>query len=201
MKDMDRPRFFSLARVNTLLTLIVVALALYIVFVPFVPAVLYPIRKAHTDTAPYGALGAAPTKKPLPADNRLVIPSALVDEPILEGSSLRVISKGGTWYKELWTKSPKEKGNTIILGHRFTYQQPQGAFYDLDKVQIGDKLAIYWHGEELLYKVTEKREVPPTTTAVEDDSDDRRLTLYTCTPLLTAKYRLVLVARPIGENE
>lgn len=196
---------FTLRRLNNVLTILVIGLALYLIAAPIIPSLRYRWRASHSDPAPYGNLqpsknnGAA---KPIPADNRIVIPSAFINEPILEGDHLGIIDKGGSWYKPLWTKSPKDIGNTVLLGHRFTYKNPNsGAFYNLDKVNVGDTLAIYWQGEELIYKITEKRVLPPTAVEVEENTHDRRLTIYTCTPLITAKNRLVLTAVPVEDTK
>ncbi len=199
--------WLTLRRFNHIITALVIGVALYIGSAPLLPWLDYMQKKSRNDPAPYGMLGStlsadtAANKtiaKPLPSDNRIVIPSAFVDEPIKEGSSLATVDRGGVWNKKLWVKSPKEPGNALMLGHRFGYKHPKGAFYSLDKVKVGDKLAIYWQGEELLYQVVDRKEVTPDKVEVENNTTDRQLTLYTCTPLATAKNRLVIVAKPIN---
>lgn len=197
---------------NNLLSIMAVLGALYIGGMPLLPQLTYAYRTKNTDPAPYGTLGdtgtsnptsdnAGSKSKPIPKDNRIVIPSAFIDEPILAGSHLGVINNGGVWNKKLWTKSPQDLGNTILLGHRFTFKNPKGAFYSLDKVHVGDKLAVYWQGIELIYTVTERKEVPPSAVEVEQNTSDRQLTLYTCTPLMTAKNRLVIIAKPLDVGQ
>jgi LPXTG-site transpeptidase (sortase) family protein len=184
---------------NNLLTAVVVGFALYIIAAPVWPQIKW-VFKDNTSAAPYSGVLATETPKsdlrPTPKDNRLVIPSALIDQPIYEGADISIIRDGGSWRKNLHVKSPLDPGNTVIVAHRFTYTQPEGGFYHLDKVSVNDKLAIYWQGEELIYKVVEKKIVSPETIEVEDNSVERRLTLYTCTPLVTAENRLVIIALP-----
>jgi LPXTG-site transpeptidase (sortase) family protein len=188
-------------QVNNVLTVLIVLFGLYIIVTPYLPSLKW-IFRDETSGAPYvGALrGDSETDtdtKPVPAENRIVIPTALIDQPILEGSGIWVIDNGGSWRKNLNTTSPKESGNTIIVGHRFTYARPEDGFYHLDKVKVGDRLALYWRGEELLYEVIETKTVPESAVEIERNSSDRILTLYTCTPVLTAENRLVVIARPV----
>jgi LPXTG-site transpeptidase (sortase) family protein len=192
---------FTHRRVNNLLTLGVVLFAGYILVTPYIPSIKW-IFKDKSNSAPYAGQLRSETVitgevAPPPKENRIVIPSALVDLPILEGNGLWVVDKGGSWRKNLNTASPKEVGNTVIVAHRFTYTQPDDGFYHLDKVKIGDRFALYWEGEELLYEVSETRTVPETAVEIEYNTSDRRLTLYTCTPVLTAQNRLVVIAKPV----
>lgn len=196
----------KLSQINNILSVLIIALPIYLIIVPYIPQIKYALIKKTANPAPYGSLEGVttshvqPQSKPLPKENRLVIPSALIDEPIKEGGSLTSVATGGIWHKTLNTTTPKEVGNTVLLGHRFTYQQPQGALYHLDKVSIGDVLAIYWNNEELLYKIAEKKVVSATAIDIENNTTDRSLTIYTCTPLLTAKDRLVVIAKPMEEK-
>ncbi len=196
----------SLRGLNNALTVIVVLFAVYIMVIPFWPSIKYRLITSRRPAPVYGTLGQTradpasptPTPLPIPQDNRIVIPSSHIDQPIIEGYGLWVIEDGGSWRKNLWVESPKDIGNTVIIGHRFTYKNPEGAFYNLDKVAVGDDIAIYWQGEELLYTVAEIKIVAPEAVEVEAATSDRRLTLYTCTPLVTAENRLVVVAFPKG---
>ncbi len=188
-------------KINQLLTSVVVLFALYILVAPYWPKIIF-IFKDKSASAPYaGTLRGDTVKtgvvKPTPKENRIVIPTALIDQPVLEGNGLWVIDKGGAWRKDLHVISPKEVGNTVIVAHRFTYQKPDSGFYNLDKVKVGDKLAIYWEGEELIYIVTETKTVPESAVEIEGNTYGRTLTLYTCTPIITAENRLVVIAKPV----
>ena len=194
---MRRPK---LRTINNLLTIVVICGALYIAITPYWPNIVWRFRD-KSNSVPYVGALQSDTKKSgevrqTPKDNRIVIPSALIDQPILEGSGIWVIDSGGSWRKNLNTKSPKDLGNTVIIAHRFTYSKPDSGFYHLDKVRVGDKLALYWQGEELIYTVSETKTVPETAVEIENNTYDRRLTLYTCTPVITAENRLVVIAKP-----
>lgn len=194
----------TLRRFNNLLSTVVIGLGLYISFTPFLPQIAYWLKdKSPESSAPYaGALaesvGSTSTTQ-RPDGNRLVIPSIQVDEPILEGNGIWTIRDGGTWRRPQ-TSTPDQNGNTVIVGHRF-YGNNISTFYHLDKVLKGQKLAAYWDGEEYLYEVTEVKVVEATATEIESAISEKRLTIYTCTPIWTAKQRLVIIAKPVEREE
>jgi len=120
----------------------------------------------------------------------------LLDQPVLEGPVSRQYS---TLNKGIWRwpngSTPDKGGNTVLIGHRFTYTNPRGAFYFLNKVKMGDEIGVFWNNREYLYRVASISVVSPTDTAIEDNTSDTRLTLFTCTPLWLPKDRLVVVAK------
>ena len=102
----------------------------------------------------------------------------------------------GVWRRPN-TSTPDGGGNTVIVGHRFTYAAGAAVFYNLDKIQVNDPITLTWHGRAYIYKVTETKVVDPGELSVEAATQEPRLTLYTCTPLWTSKSRLVIVAEPV----
>lgn len=187
----------KLARVNTLLLVAIVLINGYIILLPLYPKVLFWAQK-H-DTARVRQLTAQVEQKPgqtpdsRPQDNRLVIPSMVFDQPINEGRTIRTLRQG------LWrlpkSSTPDKASNTVIVGHRLTYTHPQAVLYNLDKVRIGDTIAIWWHQKRYRYSVIQTKVVHPDETAVESPTGEPTLTIYTCTPLWLPKDRLVVVAR------
>lgn len=164
------------------------------------PQIAYMLRdKSPEATAPYGgqlaeSVGSSATNS-IPSDNRLVIPSIGINEPIYEGKFINVIKDGGTWRRPNGG-TPDKDGNTVIVGHRF-YGSNISTFYSLDKVQAGQKLAVYWEGKEILYEVKEVKIVDTTAVEIENQTTEKQLTIYTCHPIWTAKQRLVLIAKPV----
>jgi len=190
----------SLRKFNNLLSAVVIAFGLYISLSPFLPAIAYRFRdKSPEHTAPYqGALAnevGSSVDNPIPKDNRLVIPSIGINEPILESNNIGIINNGGTWRRPK-SSTPDQNGNTVIVVHRF-FGSNTSTFYNLDKVEKGQKLAIYWKGQEILYEVAEIKIVDATAVEIESQTSQRQLTIYTCHPIWTAKQRLVLVAKPV----
>lgn len=182
----------SLRQFNNLLSVVVVALCLYVILAPLWPKVKY-------QTQPVPPLVQAIDKgeqEVIPDANTLVIPGMKLQQEIHEGGEW-VLNKG-VWHQSD-TGSPSAGGNMVLSGHRFTYGGP-AVFYHLDKVKVGDKIAIFWEKKKYEYEVKEVKEVAPTTTEILAHTEKDQLTIYTCTPLLTAKNRLVIVAELMGEN-
>ncbi len=191
----------TLRRFNNVLSAVVILLCVYIALSPFLPEVAYLIRdKSPEASAPYiGALAddiGSTTTTQRPQKNRLVIPSIQVNEPILEGNNIGVINHGGTWRRPN-TTNPTENNNTVIVGHRY-FGNNVSTFYHLDKVKVGQKLALYWDGEEILYEVVENKVVDANAVEIEGPTTEKQLTIYTCHPIWTAKERLVVIAKPVN---
>lgn len=191
----------NIRTVNTILSVVAILFALYIGITPFLPEIKYRLFTRNQQLPKYGLetannVSQSESQINYPKENRLVIPSVRIDQQIYEGTDLSVIDNGGVWRKNLWVTSPEERGNTVIVGHRFTYKQPEGALYHLDKIKIGDSISIFWNQKRLNYTVNDVKTVPETEVDIEKDGGVRELTIYTCTPLLTATDRLVVTALP-----
>lgn len=205
MEDELGQKNSKLHKFNNFLSFVVVALGLYIALIPLLPTIQLWWKQRGGVHVPYsGALAnasvnASKDNNPIPKDNRIVIPSISVNEPVFEGSSISVIDNGGTWRRPNSSNNPSSS-NMVIVGHRFTYTNPYGSFYHLDKLKIGDHLAVYWQGKEYVYEVAETKVVEPTAQEVEAKTNNAQLTLYTCTPIWSAKQRLVVIAKPVDLN-
>lgn len=138
-------------------------------------------------------------RKPIPQDDRLVIPSLAIDQKILRGTNPYIVNLG-VWARPN-TSTPPKGGNTVLVAHRFTYKGPS-IFYSLGDMKKGDKVAVYWSGKEYDYTVDSNKIVDGTDLAVENPTKFPELTLYTCTPLWTAhpQYRIVVTALPDGAS-
>ncbi|HEY8999498.1 MAG TPA: class E sortase [Candidatus Saccharimonadales bacterium] len=183
---------------NNVLLAAIIAVNLYLIVLPFVPALLFKAdhngsqsSKALTQKIAQG-LTAPKKAAAAPPANQLIIPSMQYDEPIIEGKTITAL-RYGPWHIPTGS-SPDKGGNTVIAGHRFTYTNPRGTFYYLNKVQVGDEIGVIWQGKTYEYKVTTTEVVPPTDMAVENQTASPTLTLFTCTPLWLPKDRLVVVA-------
>lgn len=184
----------------------VIVFGIYLLALPLLPEItlLYRSHSSKNSGAPYrGALAGNNVSKSEdkrsepPADNRIVIPKTYVNAKVVEGATINAINNGNVWHRPN-TKSPGENGNIVLAGHRY-YGKGDTAFYHLDHLAKGDKLALYWHGKEYIYEVVENKIVPPEDTSIEKPSNEERLTLYTCTPLWTAKDRLVIIAKRVKD--
>lgn len=187
----------KLKQVNSGLTGLVMVLGLYVALSPFLPNLLYGLRhptlasKAVVQVQPH----SSPATTPIPDDAELKIPRLNMTEIIHTGPSIYELNKG-VWLVPR-TSTPDGASNTVIIGHRFTYAGP-AVFYFLDKIQLNDRITVDWQHKEYTYKVTAITVVSPTDIAVQNATTKPQLTLYTCTPLITAKNRLVITAPLIG---
>ena len=193
----------TLRRFNNGLSLVVIVMGLYIAITPFLPQLQYLLRDDSPEAiAPYAGVLASSegsdASAPPPEDNRIVIPSIGVNEPIHEGNGIWTISDGGTWRRPN-AANPFEDSNTVIVGHRF-YGSEVSTFYHLDKVEVGQRLALYWNQQEIVYEVTEKKVVDPSQIEIEAPTAEKQLTIYTCDPVWTAVNRLVIVAKPVDSS-
>ncbi len=195
-KNTDRSITSRLRKINNLLSIVAIALGLYIAGEPFLPQILYLIRdRSPAAIAPYGSLAGQNGNndpQPIPDENRLVIPSISLNQPVKEGDNIWVIHDGGTW-RLPQASTPDKKSNTVIVGHRY-YASESSTFYNLDKVKTGEEMAVYWDKKEYIYRVREIKVVPPTAVEVEAPSDKPILTLYTCHPIWTSRNRLVVIS-------
>jgi sortase A len=141
----------------------------------------------------------------------LHIPKLDVVVPIAEGvSNKRVLDKGMVGhYSEgaLKTAMPDAKtGNFALAGHRNTHGEP---FRYINKLSPGDAIVVETQDEYFVYKMTSTLPVTaPSNTSVIDPipkgsgftTAGRYITLTTCTPEFTSKYRLIVWGKMVEER-
>lgn len=125
-----------------------------------------------------------------------------IEGEIVQGeSSLRM--NDGFWHFPT-SSLPGEKGNSVIIGHRFLHLPPRkDTFFNLEDIKIGENIIISQNTdpnrpeeeEHLNYIVTETKIVEPNDLSVIQQAGDYRLTLITCTPLWTSEKRFVVIAK------
>ena len=189
---------FNLRVFNNFLTVIVVLLAVYIMFSPFLASLSWWVKhEAPVVSKPPSVATSSEAESTVLDENTVIIPALGLSEKIYDGESATELNKG-VWLRPN-TSNPSLGSNTVLSGHRFTYSG-QDVFYHLDKVKVGDSMEVHWDGVRYEYTVKEIKIVPPTAIEIEDPTEASMLTVYTCTPLWSAKDRLVLVAELAGES-
>ena len=184
----------TLSKANNVLLVLIILVNAYIIAAPFLPGIIFWAKSQdHKEVTKLEKQVSAPAPKQS-QPNRLTIPSMLLSEPTYEGTNTYAELEKGVWR---WPSgsTPDKGGNTILIGHRFTYTTPRGVFYLLDKVKTGNKIGLVWNNKKYIYKVFETKVVPATQTNILDPTAKPTLTLYTCTPLWWPKDRLVVTAR------
>lgn len=153
-----------------------------------------------------------------PLENRIVIPKIGKNIPIVEISDKSLVNEQ---WKQLendiqdalhdgvvhypGTAQPGQIGNVFITGHSSYYFWDNGKYKDvfalLHDLYEGDEFTIFWNQNVYHYRITERKVVSPDDTSVLNQPRDRRIaTLMTCTPVGTAKDRLILVAEQINKE-
>ncbi|MDQ0960525.1 sortase A [Streptomyces sp. B4I13] len=141
----------------------------------------------------------------------LHIPKLDVVVPIAEGvSNKKVLDKGMVGHygeAPLATAMPDAKtGNFGLAGHRNTHGEP---FRYINRLQAGDAIVVETQNEYFVYKMTSTLPVTaPSNTSVLDPvppgsgltGPGRYITLTTCTPEFTSKYRLIVWGKMVEER-
>ena len=190
--------------------------------VPHTPTLLHThtLTLTHNRTPtnqPTNQLTNQPPTIPTPTlPTRIVIPAIGVDAPVVSVSWHTVEMDGQTqtaWevpamYAAGWheTSAPLGMvGNTVLNGHNTTNGE---VFRDLYTLEVGDAITVYAGDTPHNYTVTERLLLPEAGQTLEIrlenaryamPTDDERLTLVTCHPYGSLRYRLVVIAQKNGE--
>lgn len=141
-------------------------------------------------------------EKSIPEINTLVIPTIGVDVKIIEGSGDWALNDG-SWHRP-GTGDPVNGGNFVLTGHRFGFSwmptdiKKKSTFYNLDKVEVGDVIIVYWDQKEYDYEVEKIFSAAPDEVSIENPTTEPQLLVYTCSLLGRNSDRLVLLAKPIS---
>lgn len=124
------------------------------------------------------------------AFGKMVVPKIDLDKIVVEGTSQASLRQGPGHMKK--TPAPGELGNVVISGHRVTYGAP---FYKVNELTQGDRIFLYSPTDKYEYVVVNKKIVSPKDVSVIKPTDDATLTLTTCHPPHSARYRLIIRAK------
>lgn len=99
----------------------------------------------------------------------------------------------GPWHFPL-SVAPGELGNSVIIGHRYAEIPPsKNTFFNLDKIEVGDKIIISSDKEEYVFTVVQTKVVEKHDRSILEQTNDYRITLITCHPKWTSDQRLVVI--------
>ena len=143
-------------------------------------------------------------------ESRLIIPKLNIDVPILFGLSndsdtiMEGMNNGVVhWSIPGASALPGEIGNLVITGHSagdiYTSNQYKFIFSGLERLTLNDLIYVDYGGVRYTYSVTGLETVEPTEVSrLVYDTNKPMLTLITCTPLGTSRYRLLVSAEQIA---
>jgi LPXTG-site transpeptidase (sortase) family protein len=117
---------------------------------------------------------------PPPSGNWIIIPSALVDAPVVDGTTDRDLARAIVHIPGSGT--PGSGRNTELEGHNLAElgaARPNELFSLLETVREGAAVYLFWNGKRYVYRVREKarRDVGP---GLFGSPEGERLTLVTC---------------------
>ncbi len=192
----------DLRPINNILFVAVCILGGYLVLAPILPQIAYYARAwtggktinryVRTDSGIF-ATSSNDESEVIPKNNTLVVEKIGVDGQIHEGNSPSIINLG-IWRRPK-SSAPPLGGNTVLVAHRYLYTLGPNTFYNLDKVAVGDTVVVYWDRKKYTYEVSEVSVTGPSDFSIESQTTTPLLTLWTCTPLFTARDRLVVRAK------
>lgn len=142
------------------------------------------------------------------SDPRLIIPKLNIDVPINFGVPLSdvmaAMNHGVAHYRISGASAyPGQVGNFIITGHSagdiYSSNPYKYIFSGLERLNDGDLIYVNYESVRYTYRVTKKEVVEPSNVeALVVQTDRPLLTLVTCTPLGTSRYRLLVTAEQIS---
>lgn len=144
------------------------------------------------------------------ADPRLIIPKLNIDVPIRFDVGISgvmdAMMNGVAHYRIAGASAyPGEIGNFVITGHSagdvYSSNPYKYIFSGLERLEDGDLIYVNYNSVRYTYKVVRKEIIEPTNVAALAIQTDKPLiTLVTCTPLGTSRYRLLVIGEQISPS-
>lgn len=139
---------------------------------------------------------------------RLIIPKLNIDVPVAFGISTSEVdaamNQGVAQFSIPGANAmPGQIGNLAISGHSagdiYSNNPYQYIFSGLERLENGDLIYINYESVRYTYQMTKREVVEPSNVAALIYTTDKpMLTLITCTPLGTSRYRLLISAEQIS---
>ena len=191
--------------------LVGIAIALFILFLQYNRLIFAPIMAyVSPGNAPASSIDALDPSitQSISDEPRLLIPKINVDVPVRFDVALddimAAMNNGVTHYSIRGADAyPGEVGNFVITGHSagdiYSSNPYKFIFSGLERLEDGDLMYMDYEGVRYTYKVVKKEVIEPTNVAaLVVDTDKPIMTLVTCTPLGTSRYRLLVTGEQIS---
>mgnify|MGYP000859247442 FL=1 len=188
---------------------------LFVLFLQYNRLIFAPIMAyiAPGNTKDTGITAIDPTVSEAPtAAPRLLIPKLNVDVPVFFNISNdtatinNAMNHGVAQFKIPGADAmPGQIGNLVISGHSagdiYSNNQYKFIFSGLERLVDGDLIYVNYNSVRYTYKVYKRETVEPTNVAALVYKIDKPiLTLITCTPLGSDRYRLLVMAEQINPS-
>ena len=142
------------------------------------------------------------------SDPRLIIPKLNIDVPIRFDVSvsdvMAAMNNGVAHYRISGASAfPGQIGNFVITGHSagdvYSSNPYKYIFSGLERLEDGDLIYVNYQSVRYTYRVIKKQVIEPTDVgALVVQTDKPLITLVTCTPLGTSRYRLLVTGEQIS---
>lgn len=142
------------------------------------------------------------------ADPRLIIPKLNIDVPVAFGINyndvMEAMNHGVAQFMIPGANAmPGQIGNLVISGHSagdiYSSNPYKFIFSGLERLNVGDLIYVNYESTRYTYQMTGSQVVEPSDVQSLIYSTDKPiLTLITCTPLGTSRYRLLIIAEQIS---
>lgn len=128
-----------------------------------------------------------------PIANRLIIPKLNTSVAYNKSNDDSLLSKGALLLP--YGSDIGKKGNALLTTHRYQYFVPGHTnLISMNKLVKGDILIVTKGEKPYFYQVKEIKKVPETDVSILDQTNDSRLTIYTCDSFFSQENRLVVIA-------
>ena len=190
--------------------LIVVLVVLFLQYnrLIFAPIMAY-ISPGNAPASEIEALDPTITQT-VSADPRLIIPKLNIDVPIRFNVALSdvmsAMNNGVAHYRISGASAyPGQIGNFIITGHSagdvYSSNPYKYIFSGLERLEDGDLIYVNYESTRYTYQVVKKEVIEPSNVAaLVVETDKPLITLVTCTPLGTSRYRLLVTGEQISPS-
>ncbi len=203
MTDQDKKKYIRLRKINVYLARVVLVICIYFISFPYLPELSYAATHVFASVERYSVsidsgIPSRLTDAIATKSRVLYIPAIDVREDIIEANDI------GEVHEKIWRRpksaTPATGSNTVLAAHRYaTIGGIHGStFYNLPKLGEGDVVYVAWDGDLYIYIVEKTKVVTPDHIEIEGPSETPMITLYTCTPLWSAKERFVVEAHLIN---
>lgn len=204
-----RRRIKHLVPIFVLILIILGALFLQYNRLIFAPIMAY--VSPNTESAPTSIEAVDPTVSgSVTADPRLIIPKLNIDVPVAFNinydDTFEAMNHGVAQFMIPGASAlPGQIGNLVISGHSagdiYSSNPYKFIFSGLERLEPGDLIYINYESKRYTYQMTGSQVVEPTdVAALVYDTNKPVLTLITCTPLGTSRYRLLVIADQISPS-
>lgn len=116
------------------------------------------------------------------------VPNVDIRYPVVEGTSADILKKALGHFEG--TALPGEVGNFCVAGHRNSSYARY--FNRLDEVNVGDEIIVETRTNKYTYIVTKTFKIHENQTEVLNQTEEKKITLITCTNGYKPKYRIVV---------